>query len=97
MVFHNGGKELVYLSSGDWMVRNLDHRIEAACPIEEELLKQEIYDYLQIQLADNSKARILDENLDNRYVRTPGKKKRRAQIDLYNYLFQKSQPVNTKS
>jgi polyphosphate kinase len=93
LVLHNGGKELVYISSADWMVRNLDHRVEAACPIEEELLRQEILDYLKIQLADNTKARILDAQLENEYVRQDKKKKRRSQIELYNYLFQKTKPL----
>jgi polyphosphate kinase len=93
LVFYNGGKELVYISSADWMVRNLGHRIEAACPIDEELLRQEIYDYLQIQLADNTKARILDPHLENKYMPAKGRKKNRAQIDLYNYLYQKTRPA----
>ncbi len=68
-VFHNGGKEKVYISSADWMVRNLDHRVEASCPITDETIKQELKDILNIQLRDNVKARWLDKELNNEYVR----------------------------
>ena len=73
-VFHNNGKEKVYISSADWMVRNLDHRVEASCLINDEQIKQEIKDILEIQLNDNVKARRLNNELSNEYVNT-GKKK----------------------
>ena len=56
MIFHNGGKEKVYISSADWMVRNIDHRVEAACPVLDEKMQKELKDLLQIQLQDNVKA-----------------------------------------
>ncbi len=89
LVFHNAGKALVYISSADWMVRNLDHRVEAACPIVDEELKIELMEILKIQLQDNVKARILDTELNNVYVSSQGKKKIRSQIETYNYLIQK--------
>ncbi len=89
LIFHNKGKEKVFLSSADWMVRNLDHRIEAAVEIQDETLKKELKDYLSIQLSDNTKARILDNHLENRYVPKKGKMIR-SQVELYNYLFQKT-------
>lgn len=89
-VFHNRGKEKVYISSADWMVRNLEHRVEATCPIWHEELKQELKDILNIQLEDNVKARWLDNDLNNEYVRTT-KKKIRSQVETYNYLFKKTQ------
>ncbi|MEP6677052.1 MAG: polyphosphate kinase 1, partial [Ferruginibacter sp.] len=67
MIFHNGGKEKVFISSADWMRRNIDHRIEAACPVFEKDIRQELKDILQIQLKDNIKARILDNELSNQY------------------------------
>ena len=67
-VFYNGGKEKVYISSADWMVRNLDHRVEASCPILDESIKKELKDILDIQLQDNVKARMLDNTLSNDYV-----------------------------
>ena len=72
------------------MVRNLDHRVEATCPIWDEELKQELKDILNIQLQDNVKARWLDNELNNEYVRTT-KKKIRSQVETYNYLFKKTQ------
>jgi polyphosphate kinase len=90
-VFHNKGKEKVYISSADWMLRNLEHRVEATCPIWNEELQQELKDILNIQLQDNVKARWLDNELSNEYVRTT-KKKIRSQLETYNYLYKKTQP-----
>src|ERR1700759_3259227 len=83
-IFHNGGNEKVYISSADWMVRNLDHRGEATCPILDESIRQELKDILRIQLADNVKARWLDNELLNRYRREDSDKKIRSQIEIYN-------------
>lgn len=89
-VFHNGGKNEVFISSADWMVRNLDHRIEAACPIYDKQIQQELIDILNIQLAENVKGRILDSEQSNTYVqREEGEKEVRSQIAIYNYLRQK--------
>ena len=90
MIFHNGGKEKVFISSADWMVRNIDHRIEAACPVFEKNIQQELKDILQIQLNDNIKARILDNELSNQYVNPRNTKKIRSQLETYNYLHRKS-------
>ncbi len=88
-VFHNRGKEKVYISSADWMKRNLEYRVEVTCPIWHEELKQELKDILDIQLQDNVKARWLDNELSNEYVRTT-KKKVRSQVETYNYLYKKT-------
>lgn len=88
-VFHNRGKEKVYISSADWMRRNLEHRVEATCPIWHEELKQELKDILNIQLQDNVKARWLDNTLSNEHVETT-KKKIRSQVETYNYLYKKT-------
>jgi polyphosphate kinase len=72
------------------MMRNLEHRVEATCPIWNEELKQELKDILNIQLQDNVKARWLDNKLSNEYVRTT-KKKIRSQVETYNYLYKKTQ------
>jgi polyphosphate kinase len=85
MVFHNNGKRDTYISSADWMVRNLDHRVEAACPIIEEKLKKELIGILGIQLRDNVKARVLDKDFTNNYVNLPGKKVR-SQAEIYGQL-----------
>ncbi|MFZ9718408.1 MAG: polyphosphate kinase 1 [Chitinophagaceae bacterium] len=85
LIFQNANKPKVYLSSADWMVRNLDHRIEAAVEITDDTLKKELIDYVNIQLKDNVKARALDDELENNYVRAKGKKVR-SQIEIYQYL-----------
>lgn len=89
LIFKNGGKEKVYISSADWMVRNLDHRIEAAVPVNDPHIQQELKDIINIQLQDNVKARILNNQLSNNYVSSAGKKKVRSQIETYQYLHQK--------
>lgn len=90
MIFHNGGAEKVYISSADWMVRNLNHRVEAAIPILHEGLKKELIDIIHIQLRDNVKARVLDSDLSNNYVPSIRKKQVRSQIETYHYLFKKN-------
>lgn len=96
-VFHNRGKEKVYISSADWMLRNLEHRVEATCQVWDEELKQELKDILNIQLQDNVKARWLDNELSNEYVRTT-RKKVRSQVETYNYLYKKTlTPIETGS
>jgi polyphosphate kinase len=90
MIFCNGGKEKVYISSADWMVRNLDHRVEAAVPVNDAAIKQELKDIIHIQLKDNVKARTLNNELSNNYVTSTSKKKVRSQIETYNYLYQKT-------
>jgi polyphosphate kinase len=89
LIFHNNGAPKVYISSADWMVRNLDHRIEAAVEITEDSIKEELNDYVNIQLRDNVKARILDNNLENMYIKRKGKTIR-SQIEIYNFLYQKT-------
>ena len=89
LIFYNGGKEKVFISSADWMVRNLDHRIEVACPVFEKDIQEELKDILQIQLSDNIKARKLDNDLSNQYINPRNKKKVRSQVDTYNYLYRK--------
>jgi polyphosphate kinase len=90
-IFHNGGDEKVYISSADWMVRNLDHRVEATCPVFDEGIKKVLKNILEIQLSDNVKARILDNELSNKYVKPDGGRRVRSQIEIYNYLQEKTQ------
>ncbi len=89
MYFYNKGNEDLYISSADWMTRNLDYRIEAAIKITQKDLKKELKDILEIQLSDNVKARILDKKMQNEYVKN-GKKEIRSQIETYHYLRNKS-------
>ncbi len=89
IIFHNGGKEKVFISSADWMVRNLDHRVEAAVPILDKNIAQELKDIINIQLKDNVKARALDRDLSNRYMPADEQNKIRSQIEIDNYLLSK--------
>jgi len=84
-VFHQGGKEAVFLSSADWMLRNLSHRIETAIPIYNEDLRREIINYLTIQLNDNVKARIIDIHFLNEYRKTESDLSIRSQLEAYYY------------
>ena len=73
------------------MVRNLDHRIEVACPVYEHELQQELIDIMNIQLAENVKARILDADQNNTYVEPhQDAPVVRSQIATYRYLKNKT-------
>ncbi|QNL48451.1 polyphosphate kinase 1 [Olivibacter sp. SDN3] len=90
-IFGNKGNEKVYLSSADWMTRNIDRRLEVSFPILDNSIKKEIRDIIDIQLNDNTKARVINATNDNKYVkRELGKSSRRAQHDTYYYLKNKN-------
>ena len=89
-VFGNAGKPLYYLSSADLMTRNLDRRIEVVCPIYDPLLQRELQEFLDLQWADNTKARILDAGLTNQIHSTPEGKQIRAQWAIYARLKERS-------
>ncbi len=93
LIFGNAGHPLVYISSADWMVRNIDHRIEAACPILDKKIKQELIDIIHIQLDDNVKARILNNIQDNHFVQGD-KEEVRSQITTYKYLQHKAESLH---
>jgi len=85
-IYCNDGKELIYLTSADFMTRNIDTRVEVGFPIYDEDLKKEIRDIINIQLADNTKARVINSQNNNKYHKTSSAVPVRAQIDIYNYL-----------
>ncbi|MCW1735329.1 polyphosphate kinase 1 [Anaerorudis cellulosivorans] len=87
--FYNEGNEEVYLTSADWMERNLHRRIETAFPILSEPLKQEVIDILNIQLADNQSAVWIDENLQNVFKQNDNPPVRSQQA-TYEYLKRKT-------
>ncbi|GGX03711.1 polyphosphate kinase 1 [Aquimarina muelleri] len=87
-IFQNGGNPKVYISSADWMTRNLDRRVEISCPIYDEDIKLELMDTFSICWSDNVKARKLSKNQDNAYIRND-KEKVRSQIATYNYYLKK--------
>jgi polyphosphate kinase len=87
-VFGNNNLPKVYISSADWMTRNIDNRVEVSCPIYDKDIKQELLDTFDICWNDNVKARLLNESQNNEY-RKNDKKKTRAQLDIYNYYLKK--------
>ncbi|MCF8226071.1 MAG: polyphosphate kinase 1 [Bacteroidales bacterium] len=84
-VFNNGGRQKIFLGSADWMKRNLYRRIECVYPIYQENIKHEILDILQIQLADNVKASLIDEDLQNVRIQND-LPKIRSQMATYEYF-----------
>lgn len=68
MVFANNGTPEYFISSADWMTRNLDHRVEVGAPIYDPTLQEELDNFLELQFKDNVKARIVDQALSNRYA-----------------------------
>ncbi len=85
-LFHRGGDDVLYLASADWMTRNLDRRVEIAFPIYDHDVKAQLLHVLALQLADDTKARILDGNQSNCLVTAHGEASVRSQIDTYRYL-----------
>jgi polyphosphate kinase len=85
-IYCNGGNELIYLTSADFMTRNIDSRVEVGFPVFDEKLKKEVRDVINIQLSDNTKAREINSLNSNKYHKTRSDIPVRAQIDIYNYL-----------
>ncbi|OOE64035.1 polyphosphate kinase 1 [Salinivibrio sp. ML198] len=84
--FENGGERDMYISSADWMTRNIDNRIEVGAPIRDPRLKDRIMAILEIQFSDRAKARVIDKAMSNAYVKRGNKKKIRSQTEIYDYL-----------
>jgi polyphosphate kinase len=85
MYFHHGGEPRIFISSADWMPRNLDRRIELLVPVESEPARTRLVSILETCLADTVKGRLLQP--DGRYVRStakPGETPLRSQETLYN-------------
>lgn len=85
-IFCNEGNEKTYISSADWMTRNLDYRSEVAMPVYDQNLKKIINKIFDIQFADNVKARIIDQNQKNKYVVNDNAKKNRSQEIIFSYF-----------
>lgn len=86
IVFHNGGKKLYYISSADWMTRNLDRRIEVTVPIFNKEIQDDLRFMLDAYFSDNQKARIIDELQQNKSVESGADKKYNAQNEIYRYF-----------
>ena len=85
MIFCNGGNEECYISSADLMPRNIEHRIEVTCPVFDKNIRNELMQIFDIQWSDNVKARKLDSNLANKFVKTY-EKTVNSQIEVYNLI-----------
>lgn len=85
-VFRNNGDEQYFLSSADWMIRNLDNRVEVATPVYDKKIQAELRTFFDIQWRDNSKARIINQAQDNTMRENNGAAKSRAQVEIYDYL-----------
>ncbi|MGB6647917.1 MAG: polyphosphate kinase 1, partial [Bacteroidota bacterium] len=82
--FHHGGEELMFLSSADWMERNLKRRIEVAFPVYDETIREELREIVRLQLRDTVKARVVNARQDNAH-RLEGEPLR-SQYAVYDYL-----------
>jgi polyphosphate kinase len=97
-IFGENEQMQVFISSADWMVRNLDHRVEVACPIIDKDIQTELSHIMNIQLKENEKARILDAALSNHYV-VPGEDESwlRSQVAIHDYLKNKEYNIESRS
>ncbi|ALJ03950.1 polyphosphate kinase [Pseudalgibacter alginicilyticus] len=87
-IFGNNNNPKVYISSADWMTRNIDNRVEVSCPIYDESIKKEIIETFNICWRDNVKARLIDDSTLNKY-RVNDNQKVRSQVETYNYYIKK--------
>ncbi len=91
LIFGAGGKEKIFLASADWMPRNLDKRVEVAWEITDPGIREELKNFMEIQWQDNTKARILNKSLNNRFVPVGDGPTVRSQDALYDYFLRKYQ------
>lgn len=94
-IFHNRGNPLYFISSADLMTRNLDHRVEVTCPIYDPRLQQRIQAIVDLQWADNVKARILDRDQANHFRPRRGARLR-SQEAIHLYLSSGELPAMLK-
>ncbi len=84
-VFENAGEKKVYISSADLMTRNIEKRVEVACPIYQKDLKNQVIETLKITDKDNIKTRLINNEPQNKFVDNLNKKIR-SQWETYNYF-----------
>jgi polyphosphate kinase len=87
-IFGNDGDPRVFISSADWMTRNLDYRVEVGCPIYDPQIRQELMDTFEISWKDNVKARVFNAEQDNEYRRNEAPAFR-SQFEMYDYYVRK--------
>ena len=90
-LFHNNGEDNLYISSADWMTRNLSYRIETVFPIYDKSIKKEIMHLMEMQWKDNVKARVIDKKQSNQYHKTGSDMPLRSQLETYFYFKRKEQ------
>jgi polyphosphate kinase len=95
MIFCNNEKPLYYISSADWMERNLDKRIEVGCPILSVELQAEIETIFNYQWRGSVKSRLVRKDLKNVYRKAVGNPFH-AQLELYNYYKNLSETISQK-
>lgn len=95
-IFCNDNNPEVYISSADFMTRNLDARVEVTCPIYDQRIKEELIEVFDIGWKANVKARYHSEDLRNKYRKNGEEKPFRAQVELYNYYRNKLEVVTEK-
>lgn len=93
-IFANNGNPDVFISSADFMTRNLDGRVEVTCPIYDESIKKELIDSFNIGWKGNVKARYHSEKLDNKYRVRGQNPLFRAQLETYNYYKNRHQTLS---
>lgn len=84
-IFGNAGQPDVFISSADFMRRNLDGRVEVTCPIYDQDIKNELIDNFDLGWKGNVKARYHSHLLDNKYRESDGQPVFRAQLETYKY------------
>lgn len=85
-VFENNGDRRVFISSADWMTRNIDNRVEVAVELLSPAIKHQVLDTLALLFSDNTKARVIDKSLGNHYVSRGNRRKVRGQLAVYHYI-----------
>lgn len=95
-MFHNAGDEKIYLSSADWMERNLSYRVETAFPLFDPDLKNEVHRLMMIQWEDNMKARKLQYRHVNEYVRNDSDFPNRSQVESYYFIKRKEELLSSQ-
>lgn len=92
MIFHNNGNPKYYISSADWMYRNLNKRVEIFVPIFQKDIQKHLRALVDLQLTDNVKARRLDEGNINKFVKNKEHVRTRSQMETYLYIKRKENP-----
>jgi polyphosphate kinase len=95
MIFHNNGKPHYYLTSADWMERNLDKRIEVGAPVADKKLQHELDVIFDYQWRGSVKSRMVRKDLKNHYRKSTGKPFH-AQVEMYNYYKELGDAISRK-